>query len=182
LSKVQIDNTYFEIKVFLRESFIPSKKNLKVLDLFCGKNKIWDKIKKNYKGNIIILGIDKEEKSFSLRGDNLKFIDSLDLDFFDVIDLDAYGIPFKQLDKIFKKNLKNKHIFVTFIQNGYGILNKKMLNELGYSNNMIEKIPTLFNKKGFEKFKNYLSKKGIKNIKYINIKNKYYIYFKINPE
>ena len=46
---------------------------------------------------------------------------------------------------------------------------------------MIEKIPTLFNKNGFEKFKNYLAMHDIKKIQYINPeKNKYYLYFSAN--
>jgi hypothetical protein len=162
-------------KINLRRSLIPQGRPIKILDCYHGSGNIWNQIKNSSKNNIKVLGIDKQNYSGNyLKGNNLKFISSMNLDQFDAIDLDSYGIPFKQLEIIFAKEYHGL-IFITFIQSVYGCINKKLLLQLGYNDNMIKKIPSLFNKNGFVKFKNYLSTKGIKRIKYINKDNKYYI-------
>jgi len=98
---------------------------------------------------------------------------------YDVIDLDAYGIPFEQLDIIFKSNYKGI-VFYTFITVGFGQINNKLLNKLGFTNNMLSKIKTLFNSNAFDKFIGYLYLNGIKKTCfYTNNINKYYGYFEI---
>lgn len=165
MSKVKIDNSYLREKILFREIFIEKLKEKNVLDVFCGKFKIWDKIKKdNY------LGIDQiKTDKIKLNGDNKKYLAILDLSKFNIIDMDAYGIPYQQLDILFKNNTlqKNTIIFFTFIQVFLGIIPEKLLNLYGYPNKMIKKIPTLFSKNGFEIFKWWLSTKKIKKIKYI---------------
>jgi len=180
LSNRQTNNSYFLDKVALRKSLLDKNCNYIVLDCFSGTGNIWKKIEKDgYK--VQVVSIDKKE-SATIKGDNIKVLPSLDLQQFDIIDLDAYGVPFNQLEIILSKNLKNKVIFFTFIQTMFGRLNKKMLNVLGYTNIMINKVPSLFNKNGFQKFCQYLSKKRIDKVYYICHNNKYYGYFKINPE
>ena len=172
----QTDNSYLFNKINLRKSCLNKNKNYIVLDCFAGKGLIWDNIKKdNY--FISLISIDKKEQA-TIKGDNLKVLKSIDLDQFDIIDLDAYGSPFNQLEIILNQKIKNKIIFFTFIQSMFGQLNRKMLNVLGYTDFMIKKIPALFNKNGFDKFCQYLSKKGIDKIYYICHNNKYYGYFK----
>jgi len=173
LSKVQTNNSYLQAKVDLRIDRIPDK--AEVLDCFRGESLIWGRIKHQTGKQINVLGIDKGNyRGTYLRGDNLKFLKAIDIHKFNVINLDAYGIPFKQLEILFERNYKGI-VFITFIQSMFGQLPRKMLNLLGYTNEMINKIPSLFNHRGFEKFKQYLALRGIKKINYINIKNKYYV-------
>jgi len=168
MSNVQTNNSYFEEKVRLRLNNLPAGECC-VLDCFGGDGRIWSEIQKRVnKKRITILRIEKkrDKKGVYLEGDNRKFLKSIDLERFNVIDMDAYGVPYEQLKIIFEhKHKTQKIIFVTFIQTLYGGLPTGMLTEIGYSKKMINKCPALFNKKGIEKLKQYLAKKGIQKIK-----------------
>ena len=72
---------------------------------------------------------------------------------FDVIDADAWGSPFYQIEKIFSQNYKGI-VHCTFIQTMHGDLSKEMLLRLGYTEKMLSKVKSIFNKNGIEKFKN----------------------------
>lgn len=61
-----------------------------------------------------------------------------------------------------------------------GKLPNELLISLGYTKEMIRKIPTLFNRNGVEKLKNYLSLYDIKQIIGYFIDRKNYFYFIIN--
>ncbi len=138
MSKDQTDNSNFRAKVHLRQSFLPKLNQIKVLDAFSGNGAIWKKLKQdNPKINIEVLRIDnqKGKSGTYLKGDNLKFIKNMNLKEYDIIDLDAYGIPYKQLDLIFKMKYCGL-LFVTFINKSVGNLPKKFMRELGYSNRM----------------------------------------------
>jgi hypothetical protein len=117
---------------------------------------------------------DKNKKA--LTGDNLKYLHILDISKFDIIDLDAYGIPFEQLEAIFKRQFKGI-IIVTAIQSMTGALPFKMLCLLGYTKSMIKKCPSLFYRNGDQKLKNYLYLRGIKKIHGTTINRKSYFYF-----
>lgn len=105
------------------------------------------------------------KKQFNqLVGDNLKFLKMLNLNDYDIIDLDAYGIPFKQLEILFKKQYKGT-IFITYIQSVFGSINRKLLEIIGYPSAMVKKIPTLFYKNPLGKLENYLYIRGVNKIK-----------------
>jgi hypothetical protein len=178
MSRVQTktDNSYLSLKIKQRLNHLPEKENIKVLDCFSGKSKIWNEIKRKTNKSIDVISIDKIKYANNLRGDNVKYLKAMNLDKYDVIDLDAYGVPFKQLEIIFKKEYKGA-IFITFIQSMYGCLPIKMLRILGYTRSMIRKCPTLFNMNGIDKFGRYLATKGIKKIYRITKRgNKHYIF------
>lgn len=175
MSKQQTNNSYLDVKIFLREKYLNDKKN--VLDCFSGESLIWNSIKKKYP-DLNIVSVDKVGYKSNLRGDNRKYLLSLNLNRFDVIDLDAYGSPFPQLEIIFQKKWHGI-IFCTFIQSFQGRLNNSLLLALGFTKAMIDKCPTLFSRFGFCKFKDYLSIRGIESVNYINKQNKYYIMFEI---
>lgn len=168
MNNVQTDNSYFEEKVSLRLNNLPAGE-CRVLDCFGGDGRIWLQIQKRArKKRISVLRIEKkkDKNGIYLEGDNRKFLKSIDLERFNVIDLDAYGVPYEQLRIIFEhKHITPKVIFITFIQSLYGGLPTGMLAEIGYPEKMIKKCPALFNKKGIEKLKQYLAKKGIQKIK-----------------
>lgn len=183
MSKQQINNTFFMDKVLLRFNNLPEKKVIKVLDCFGGEGKVWEKVRLMSKSKIQILPIDKNvyEGKIYLKGENVKYLKILDFEKYDVIDLDAYGMPYKQLEIIFARleKIKKKEttIFVTFIQVNVGALQNGFLLELGYTKNMIKKCKILLSQNGFEKFKNYLAKKGVKRIKHRSLHRKHYIHF-----
>ncbi len=175
---IKTDNSYLKSKVNLRINHLPQKNNIKVLDCYAGECKIWNNIKTKTEENIIITGIDKKPYGNNLRGDNLKYLKGLNLDSYDIIDLDAYGVPFRQLEIIFKKGYKGI-LYITFIQSMFGQLPIKMLNKIGYTKSMIKKCPTLFNRGGIEKFKQYLAINGIKKITIVIKGNKNYMYISL---
>ena len=159
--KTNNDLSLINAKIQLRINSIEHLKGqIKVLELFGGEGVLWNEVKKLTGKDILILGIDKNKyKRVQLQGDNLKFIDSLNLQEFDVIDADAWGSPFYQVEKIFSKNYKGI-VHCTFIQTMMGGLSKEMLLRLGYTETMLSKIKSVFNKNGVEKFKNYFLNLG----------------------
>lgn len=179
MNRGQTDNSYFENKVGLRLKHLPDQKDVLVLDCFHGKGLIWNTIKDRIDKNVSVLGIDKKKqdvKGAYLIGDNCKFLGSIELESFDVIDLDFYGIPYKQLEILFKRKYSGI-VFVTFIQSRFGRINKNLLKSLGYTSKMIGKCRSLFNKNGFEKFKQYLALMGIKRIIHRSAARHHYVCF-----
>lgn len=176
--KTNNDLSLIQSKIQLRINSIEHLKGqIKVLELFGGEGVLWNEVKKITGKDIIVLGIDKNKyKRVQLQGDNLKFIDSLNLNEFDVIDADAWGSPFYQVDKIFSQNYKGV-VHCTFIQTMMGELSKEMLLRLGYTEKMLSKVKSLFNKNGINKFKNYLAKNGVNEIFIVTQNKKNYLYF-----
>lgn len=176
-TKTNNDPLIWTYKIELRKKYTPPNAN--VLDCFAGEGKIWDQV--NAETNLAVKVLPIDEKDYGrvgLKGNNIKFLKSLDLTKFDVIDLDAYGIPFDQLEILFDRKYKG-HVFVTAIQSMLGQLPIGMLEKLGYSKLMVKKIPTLFAKNGLEKLKQYLAIQGVKKINYYEYNRKTYLYFQI---
>jgi len=180
MNRVRTDNTFLETKIRLRLDNLPAG-DCRVLDCYAGTGLIWRTIKKRSKKKINVLGIEIENRDgIYLQGDNRKFLSSMDLSAFNVIDLDAYGVPYDQLRIIFSKKPRPEAvIFVTFIQIMYGGLPHGMLRDIGYKTSMINKCPALFYKNGFEKFKQYLAFNGIGQIRHYSHQKKHYLCFKI---
>lgn len=180
MSKVQTDNSYLGDKIALRLSMLPKKKTLKVIDAYSGRGTIWKNIQKRYPGEIKITKIDKDQKEdvFMFLGDNTKFLLSMPLHKYDVIDLDAYGVPYEQLKIIFSSKFKGI-VFVTFIQSFVGRLNDDFLQDLGYTKVMIDKCPSLFCKNGIKKLERWLSLQGITHITIRKHSRKSYLGFEI---
>ena len=177
MNRVQTDHSHFEEKVKIRLDNLPEENPVKVLDLFSGNGLLWNEIQRRTGREILVLRIDRErgKRGAYLVGDNLKF--NLDYGRFDVVDVDAYGVPFRQLERIFAQSSKPKRVFITFIQSQWGTLPRKMLNALGYTDRMIKKVPTLFNRAGQEKFLRYLALKGVQKcqISYTPDRRKNYV-------
>lgn len=184
MSKVQTDNDekYLSVKIDLRQRIVNELKEVFCLECYGGDGIMWDRLRLSNPGKeITVLRIDQKEdkKGVYLKGDNLKFIKSINLNQFNIIDLDAYGVPVKQLEVL----LNRKYIgwvVVTFIQSMTGQLSKQFLRDLGYSDSMMKKCPSLFNKNGFDKMKYWLANKGIKTITYFSENRKNYFSFHLD--
>lgn len=165
---IKTDNANLSAKIKLRRLGTSKLPYISVLDCFAGENHIWksgDFILKRY------YGIEKEKnKGQNLTADNLRVISSLDLSSFNVIDLDSYGIPFNQLDKLFKNGTLRRGtiIFFTAISNKLSGLNKSCLQEFNLTK-MYSKAPTLFNSIALDLFFAYLYSHGIREITKFNI-------------
>lgn len=175
------DPAMFDIKIELRERLIKDKKEIKVLEAFGGDGRLWRTIiNKHPDKKINVRRIDTKagKKGAYLKGDNLKFMRAMDLTKFDVIDLDAYGSPFNQLEIIFASAYVGP-VVCTFIQIMTGGINKELLLKLGYSLAMQKKCPSLFSTQGLDKIKAYLSLKGVQRIQYYSHNRKNYFSFDI---
>lgn len=83
------DNSRFNDKVDLRSSAITPGVH-HVLDAFGGYGRVWEEVQKRRMDcEIHRLGIDTEARPGCLKGDNRKWLMSLDLSKFDIVDLDA---------------------------------------------------------------------------------------------
>jgi hypothetical protein len=182
MSKQATDNDAlgFSYKVSLRLESLErlNKKVVKVLDAFHGHGYIWNQVSSMSDRQIIITPIDvrPDVNKAYLKGENEKFMMTMDLKQYDMIDVDAYGSPFKQLEIILRSDFKGP-VHGTFIQSVMGGINHDLLVKIGYSKNMITKCHTLFSHNGFDKLCAYLSMYGIDNINYLDVGRKFYFFF-----
>lgn len=173
MSEHKTDNSALEEKLLLRQNSIEllKKPTIKVLDCFGGEGIIWNEVRSRNPGlEILSVRIDKryDLPGIYLRGDNLKYLQSIPLQDFDVIDLDAYGSPFEQLEIIFRRSYKGI-IHCTFIQSALGSIQHELLKKAGYNKRMITKCPTLFRNSAFDIFSTYLALNGVQTIEKISL-------------
>jgi len=70
-------------------------------------------------------------------------------------------------------------VFVTFIQIGFGIVNRGLLEDIGFTREMIKKCPTIFSKNGWNYFKEWLALAGVRRIWHRSETRKHYLGFEI---
>lgn len=178
MAQTKTDNSFIVDKVNLRAAHLPMGE-VHVLDCFAGEGIIWRGVAAKTKRNIIRLPIDtRDEIGFHLPGDNLDYLLSLDLERFNAIDLDAYGIPCEQISILVERGFQG-WVYATFIQSLYGIMPYRILEEIGFSREMIEKVPTLFGKLGWDYFRQWLALKDVGTIWHRSYKRKHYLAFQL---
>lgn len=175
---IKTDNSYLADKVGLRANHLPKVKTVTVLDCYAGTGRIWRAVKRRTGKEIRVLGMDKREIGYHLPGDNLAWLKTIDLDKFNVIDLDAYGTPYEQIKILFDRGYKGV-VFVTFIQSMFGQMPKGLLSEIGVTDVMVKKAPSLCSKRGWEFFLEWLAMKGITRIYHRGHARKHYFCFTI---
>ena len=167
---IKTDNSYLSDKVSMRSNHLPDKEEVNVLDAYSSNGIIWRLVQDmNPATRFNIARLDKEasKQGFYIKTDNLRFLLSTDLNVYDVIDLDAYGVPYKQLEILFRKAENFDHVvkvFVTFNTVGMGQMPKGMLKYLGITEEMIANSPILCSKSPEEKIAGYLSVKGVRQL------------------
>lgn len=163
------DNDFTKEKINLRCDHMPSDP-IKVLDCFGGFGVIWDGVKKQSgRSDVERLGIDKERRPSCLRGDNLRWLSSLDLTQFNVIDLDAYGIPFDQVKILFERKYKGT-VFFTMIIPSMGNLPSGLPLANGIKKEMYAKSPTIFCKIGWNLWLDYLANNGVEDVWHYSVR------------
>jgi hypothetical protein len=178
---VQTNNSYLADKVALRANHLPPDP-VRVLDCFGGSGLIWTAVQKKTGRRIAVLPIDIiDYGGFYLPGDNRSYLDSIDLSRFNVIDLDAYGIPYEQLASVFGRGFQGV-VFVTFIQSVMGCINHGLLRDVGFTNAMIEKAPATLYRRGWEHFQNWLALKGVREIWHRSKHGKHYLAFQMDGQ
>jgi len=177
MAQTKTNNSFLADKVKLRANHLPESERLRVMDCYSGSGAIWQAVKELTGRKIITLPIDTQDYgNFYLPGDNIGYLETMDLSRFDVIDLDAYGVPYAQLKTIFQRGYAGT-IFVTFIQSVMGSIPNGLLNDVGLSTAMVEKIPTLFAKRGWDYFIQFLAQNGVSRIWHREHDRKHYAGF-----
>lgn len=99
---VKTDNANVSAKKELREFALTLHKNPRVLEVFCGEGEmyrsVWHKSK-------IYTGIDKRkffDERATICGDALKAMQLVDVNDFNIIDIDAYGSPYEIMANVAK--------------------------------------------------------------------------------
>lgn len=176
-AQIKTDNSFARDKIDLRVGHLPEGR-LYVLDCYAGTGKIWRAVKAVSGREMTVLPIDVrgDVDAFHLHGDNLSFLRSLNLKRYNVIDLDAYGVPFDQLEVLFEKRFVGT-VFVTFIQSAMGRLPDGLLKSVGFTEEMIGRAPTLLCRRGWEYFKQYLGSRGVAEFAHRSVGRKHYLAF-----
>jgi hypothetical protein len=176
--KHKTDNDHLSKKLAIRmlavDTLLNRGENVRVLDCFAGHGTLWRLLRREYGDRINIVGIDKAwNRSARYLGDNRRYLKFLHLDHYNLIDLDAYGVPYEQM-KIISQRGFGGIVVGTFIQCAYGGLPFSMLNELGYSRKMIQKVTALFFRRGWLKWSAYLRLLGYGEVCVYHCANKHY--------
>lgn len=174
------NNSYLGNKVDLRINYLPAG-DLSVLDCYGGAGKIWVAIGRETGRQIRYLPIDKLDYGVGLflPGDNLVYLASLDLSRFNVIDLDAYGVPYQQLRVLFDKRFVGR-VFITMNQTIVGELPHDMLTEVGFSRAMLRMSPALCFRNGWQHFLDYLALMGVRQVVHRTKARKHYLTFALS--
>lgn len=136
-SKTKTDNDHSATKVALRVeavTMLGEPREIRLLDAFHGYGKLWQLVAavlapdgwsiKPYRVDHQVRG------AGTLHVDNDRLMRSIDLRRFDLIDLDAYGWPAKQL-KIVSQRAPKTPVLSTRIARALGPMPKVVLNDLG---------------------------------------------------
>ena len=180
--KTNNDKKIIEAKIQLRLMSLPKNQNqVSILECFAGEGILWNEVKKRTKKQLKILSIDKNNyQKISLKGDNIRFLKSLDLTKYQIIDLDAWGCPANQLQVLFEKKYKGI-VICSFVQPKLRAINKIVQLNSGYTNKMIKEASFLCRKNGLEQMLFFIKTKfKVNKVKIANYKQKYYFYFTIN--
>jgi hypothetical protein len=173
------DNDHLPKKLALRMFAVDAllgrgEKTVRVLDCFAGNGVLWRLVGREYGKQVSYVGIDRAWSGGSrYLGDNRRYLRFLPLDEYNLIDLDAYGVPYEQIDIISRRQFKGT-VVGTFIQCAYGGLPFAMLNELGYPRQMVQRVTRLFYRSGWRKWSAYLHLLGYEEVHVYHCANKHY--------
>jgi hypothetical protein len=166
-SGVKTDNHYLADKVALRAGMVRELGDrFRVLDCYGGHGRVWRAVERMTGQQVDRVAIDMRTDLVSphLHGDNVKVMTGLDLSKFDVIDLDAYGVPAEQLELVFRSEFRGV-VFVTMIQTMTGAMPKSVGDSVGMPPSIYTTAPSLFARRGWEYFCAWMYARGVDRIR-----------------
>lgn len=177
------DNAYTSDKAALLVDLTRHLDEIRVLDAYGGHGVIWRAVERLAGKPVQRTAVDQrlDLDTAHLHGDNLKVIAGLDLDAFNVIDLDAYGIPVAQIEEVMNSDFEGV-VFVTAIQTMQGGLPKKMLTDLGLPRSISKRCPTIASRRGWEFLRAWLALQGVRRIWHRSKARKHYLGFYKGPD
>lgn len=174
-------SNYFNLKVDMRLESLPDSP-VKVLECFAGEGKLWDAVQKRFNHHIKRTRIDINEYpgTGNIKGDSLRIIIKINLDGYDLIDLDSWGSPISHLDVIFKREWRGI-VHCTYCC-PIPLNPQKKLARVYYKmdNEVIKEKPSIFAKNLEEMILKYMFLNGVKDITgYLSPKHNYF-YFNLD--
>lgn len=179
MAATKTDNHYTADKVALRVSMTEHLAEPRVLDVFGGHGVVWAAVTRQTGKRISRVAVDNRLDLFDphLHGDNTKIVKGLDLSRFDVVDLDAYGIPAALIHEVVVDKRFKGVVFVTAIQTMHGGMPKAICEGLGLPQSIFAECPSLVARRGWEFFKAWLATLGIREIIHRSKGRKHYLGF-----
>ena len=170
---IKTDHSHLSAKLALRSDNLPDKKEINVLDAYTSDGVLWRELKKSNPDKtfrIARLDNSRRKAGFYVVTSNEQFLQAADLNVYDVIDLDAYGVPIKQLKILFAARITSPiTVFVTFNSVVLGVIPKEMLLLLGFTKAMLDTtVPILCSADKEEKLFGYLYLKGVRQVKKVS--------------
>lgn len=150
------------VKCALRLAVLPDPDDrpARVLDAYAGDHDIWDMIGEVRPGLEVLHIEQKPTVRTDLAGNNLRYLASMDLDRFDLIDLDAWGQPDRQVDIIASRGFRGV-VTWTAIALNMGVPSGRLLAAEGIDPEWMAITRTVFDVGTFRRrWLNFLAFKG----------------------
>lgn len=131
------DNDHVASKVALRVEAIEmlgDPREIRVIDAYHGHGRLWQLVEEALPEGwtVKMYRADRETRAAgTLKVDNLRLLQAIDLTRFDIIDLDAYGYPAYQL-RVVAARAPGKLVLSTRIAKAMGRIPKCVLEDLGF--------------------------------------------------
>lgn len=114
----------------------------KVFDAFAGAGRLWRAVGRHYP-DVTVTGVDQRRYRRSIKADNRRVIEGIDLERFDVVDLDSYGVPVEQARMLSDRGWNGTLVW-TCICTAFGHLPTEILVAEGIPAEWREISPQLF--------------------------------------
>lgn len=155
------DNSHFELKLEIRRRATEGLKEINVLDLYAGENRLWSTMHTDR-----YYGVDIQRfKGLNVVADNARVLEAIDLRAYNVLDMDAYGVPDRQIGVMFRNRTLQAGTRVVFTSIT-GAMNGTSLNLCKYYGltRIYQKAKTMVARQTDELFLGYLYDHGIKTM------------------
>jgi len=175
--RINNDNNLLNVKIKLRKEVVDLVDSPRVLDCYAGEGIIWKEIKKAEQKDISVFSIDRVGKyRADWVGNNINFLRTKDLSQFNIIDLDAWGSPVKQIEVLLKRKYTG-YVVVTFISTIAINPDSSLCKSYGLSHEIVKESPAIVGGKIFKMFFDFLAKNRIKEIRVCGTAKKKYLWF-----
>lgn len=164
------DNSNLSLKVAFRIRHLPEGK-VSVLDCFAGEGLIWQKVAASTRVPVEVDSIEmaKGKGAPSFVGDNRKLLPVLDLRPYNVIDLDAYGTPYRQVVAILGNATRVPGTVIFYTLNRCVRADSALLVRHDFTPQMVMKAPILCSSWGYRAWCQALAVAGVRELWEIHV-------------
>jgi len=164
LPRLRTDNSHLWLKVRLRAEELDriAKPQITVVSAYSGEGLLWREVARVRPDiDLVITKIDKRKVNVPglIFGDNRRILPGLNLDGYDLIDLDAYGWPHEQL-RICAENAPNVPVVTTIISFPRGRVPHDVLRGCGVPTDWEVTAPFLMQKQRWDWWDGYCAHLG----------------------